>query len=121
MADRVLLIAWGSPVSGREERGLEVFDEGVGLLGRMQQEGRIEKMDVVLLDPNGGDLEGFILVHGSAEQVDALRQDEEFLRNTIDAGLIVQSLSHVEGYANEGVARLMAMYRDATAKVPQSA
>jgi hypothetical protein len=121
MADRVLLIGWGSPVAGREERGLEVFDEGVGLLGRMQQDGRIEKIDVVLLDPDGGELEGFILVHGSAEQIDAVRQDEEFLRNTIDAGLIVQNLRHVEGYANDGVARVMGMYREAAARVPQGA
>ena len=52
MADRVLMICWGAPVRGREERGLEVFNEAVGILGRMQEDGRIEKFDVVLLGPN---------------------------------------------------------------------
>ena len=120
MADRVLLIGWGTPVRGREERGLEVFDEAIGILGRMQQEGRIEKMDVVLLEPNG-DLAGYIEVHGSAEQLAALRQDEEFVRNTTDAELVVDGLRHIEGYTNEGVARMMGVYREATAKVPQTA
>ena len=66
MADRVLFIAWGENVHGREERGLEIFNEAMGILGRMQQEGRIEKFDVALLDPNGGDLEGYVAVHMAA-------------------------------------------------------
>ena len=46
MADRMLFIGWGTPVRGREERGLEVFNEALGLLGRMEQDGRIEGFDV---------------------------------------------------------------------------
>ena len=65
MADRMLFIGWGTPVRGREERGLEVFNESIGLYGRMQQEGRIEKFDVVLLDPNAN-LAGYIELHGSS-------------------------------------------------------
>ena len=52
MADRVLFIGWGTPVRGREERALEVFNESLGLYGRMQQEGRIESFDVTLLGAN---------------------------------------------------------------------
>jgi hypothetical protein len=121
MADRVLFIAWGESVHGREERGLEIFNEAMGILGRMQQEGRIEKFDVALLDPNGGDLEGYVAVHGSAEQLAAVRADEEFLRNTLDAQNIVHRLRHTEGYTNEGVARMMELYQQSIAKVPQIA
>ena len=85
MADRVLFISWGTPVRGREERGLEVFNEAIGICGRMQQEGRIENFDVVLLKPNG-DINGYIQIHGSAEQIAAFHEDEEFQRNTVDAG-----------------------------------
>jgi hypothetical protein len=120
MADRVLVIAWGAPVRGREERGLEVFNEALGLLGRMQQEGRIESFDVALLTPNP-DLNGYVAVHGSAAQIDALRQDEEFVRSTADAMMIVDGLRHIEGYTNEGVAAQMAMYQEAISKVPQRA
>jgi hypothetical protein len=120
MADRVLFIGWGSPVRGSEERGLEVFNEALGLLGRMQQDGRIEGFDVSLLEPNA-DLSGYVVVRGSAEQITALREDEEFRRNSIDASLIVEDLRHIVGYTNEGVAREMAMYQEAVAKVPQRA
>ena len=121
MADRILFIGWGESVHGREERGLEVFNEAIGILGRMQQEGRIEKFDVALLAPNGGGLDGYVAVHGTAEQLAALREDEEFLRNTVDAGNIVQGLRHVDGYTNDGVARMMEMYRESISRVPQSA
>jgi hypothetical protein len=118
MADRVLFIGWGAPVRGVEEHGLEVFNEALGLLGRMQQDGRIEGFDVCLLEPNS-DLNGFVCVRGSAEQIAALRADDEFRRSTADASLIVDRLRHIEGYTNEGIAQQMALYQEAIAKVPQ--
>lgn len=121
MADRVLFVGWGENVPGREERGLEVFNEALGLLGRMQQEGRIDSFDTVLLEPNGGDLAGFVLVRGTMEQIDAVRGDEDFRRNTIDASMIVSKLSHIEGYTNEAIAKQMALYQEALAKAPQHA
>jgi hypothetical protein len=119
MADRVLVISWGETVRGREERGLEVFNDALGIIGRMQQDGRIESFDVVLLDPNG-DLGGYIQIHGSGEQLNAVVEDEEFVRNTIEASLIVDNLRHLTGYTNEGVAQQMALYQEAIAKVPQA-
>ena len=118
MADRVLFIGWGQPVRGLEERGLEVFNEALGLLGRMQQDGRIESFDTVLLEPNGA-LNGCIVVRGSTEQIDGLRADDEFRSNSIDAALVVDELRHIEGYTNEGIARQIVTYQEAAAKVPQ--
>lgn len=120
MADRMLMVSWGEPVRGREERALEVFNETVGLAGRMQQDGRIESFDVVLLNPNGSGITGYMEIHGSAAQIAALDQDEEFIRNTVDASLIVEDLRHVTGWTNEGVAQQMALYQEAVAKVPQA-
>jgi hypothetical protein len=119
MADRVLYVGWGAPIPGREERGMEVFTEALGILGRMQQEGRIDSFDTVLFEPNGG-LGGFILLRGSAEQIEAVRNDDEFRSNTADAGLIVQGLTHIEGVTNEAIAGEMALYGEAITKVPQT-
>ena len=120
MADRVLFIGWGAPVRGREERGLEVFNEAIGILGRMQQEGRIEKFDVVLFGPNGY-LDGYIELHGSAAQLAAVREDEEFRRNTADAQNIVDGLRHIDGATGEGIAREMGLYQESLTRVPQTA
>ncbi|MGZ4217195.1 MAG: hypothetical protein ACXVH1_15185 [Solirubrobacteraceae bacterium] len=90
----------------------------MGLLGRMQQDGRVESFEVSLLEPNS-DLGGFVLVRGTADQITAVRADEEFRRNTVDASLSVDGIRHIEGVANEGVAQQMAMYQEAVAGVPQ--
>jgi hypothetical protein len=120
MADRMLFIGWGTPVRGREEHGLEVFNEAIGLYGRMQQEGRIEEFDVVLLGPNG-DLSGYIELYGSAEQLVAVRESEDYRRMLADASLVVDSLRQIDGYANEAIAGQMALYQESVARVPQTA
>jgi hypothetical protein len=119
MADRVLLVAWDKPARGAEERALEAFNEGMELLGRMQQEGRIERLDVVLLEPNAS-VGGCIVIHGTAEQIAGVRSDKEFQRNTITAQLALDGFRHIEGYMNEGVTNQLAIYQEALAKIPQS-
>jgi hypothetical protein len=120
MADRVLFISWSAPVRGREERGLEVFNESMGLYGRMQQEGRIEQFDVVLLGANG-DLNGYIELHGSAEQLAAVRESDDFRRNIVEASLIVDGLRIADGTTGDEIARQMTLYRESVARVPQTA
>lgn len=120
MADRMLFISWGAPVRGREERGLEVFNDALGICGRMQQDGRIERFEVRLLGPNGSGLHGYIEVHGTSAQIAALKEDDEFLRNTMDANQITEGLMHADGWINDGIARVMEMYQDSLGKVAQA-
>jgi hypothetical protein len=120
MADRILFISWGTPVRGSEERGLEVFNEALGLYGRLQQAGRIEGFDVSLLEPNG-EMSGYMQLRGSAAQLADVREDDEFRRVMIEASLVVDDLRQIDGATNEGVAREIAMYQEAIAKVPQRA
>ena len=117
MTDRALFVGFGAPVRGREERAVEVFGEFVEMFGRMQSDGRIEGMDVALLDPHGGELSGFFMVHGSADQCAALGNDEEFRRACVDATLIVDNFGVVPAATGEGVGQEMAMYNEAVAKV----
>ncbi len=104
MADRLLMITWRDPVRGSEARALEVFNEALGILGRRQQEGAIESFDVALMDPNGL-LDGFMAIRGTRAQIDALRADEEFRRNTVDASPIRQHLDAIA--ARRDVRRLL--------------
>src|SRR4051794_13808926 len=120
MADRVLFISWGASIPGREERGLEVFNEAVGLYGRFQQEGRIESFDVVLMNTHH-DIDGYMALHGTHEQLDAVEEDDDFRRTLVDASLIVENIRVAEGVTNEGVAHDMALYQEAIQKVPQNA
>ena len=118
MADRMLFISWGDVVRGREERALEVFDRIVGMYGRFQQQGRIERFDVTLLEPNGS-IDGCFQVLGSRAQLDDVRADLEFRRSIAAATLIVDDLRVIDGVCNEGVAETMELFREAAANVPQ--
>ena len=118
MADRMLLISWGDPCprhGGARARGVQ---RGNRVDGPDAARGRIESFDVALMSPNA-DMNGYVAVRGTAAQINAMRQDEEFLRSTADASMIVDNLRHIEGAVNEGVARQLAIYQEAIAKVPQ--
>jgi hypothetical protein len=122
MADRSLFIGFGAPVRGREERAVQVFNEFVALCGRMQSDGRIESMDVTLLDPHGGDLGGFFMLNGTEEQCAALaNSDEEFRRAVIDATLIVDNFGVVLARSGAAVGPEMALYGEGVAKLGSSA
>ncbi|MGH2713814.1 MAG: hypothetical protein ACRDM7_08015 [Thermoleophilaceae bacterium] len=119
MADRMLFIGWGESVAGREERGLEVFNDALGFYGRCQQEGRIENFDVVLLAPNPS-LGGYIELHGTADQLNELREDSEYQRILAEATTVVQGVSVFDGVTDQGIAEQVEIYRAAINKVPQA-
>jgi len=117
MAGRALFVGFGVPVRGREERAVAVFNEFVAMFGRMQSDGRIEGIDVTLLDAHGGDLGGFFMVHGSAEQCATLQYDEEFRHAVVDASLIVENIGVVPAATGAGVGSEMAIYGEAVGKL----
>jgi hypothetical protein len=120
MADRVVFISWGQVVRGREERAMENFNETIGLYGKMQQDGRMESFDVVLLNPSTG-MDGYLALHGSADQLNALKESDDFQRQLASATLIVDDLKLVDGWTGAGVAKQMEIFQEAISKVPQAA
>jgi hypothetical protein len=117
MAEAGLFVGWGPPVRGREAKSLDVFNESVAYWGRLQQDGRIESFEVVLLYPHGGDLAGFALLRGSHDQLNAVGGDEEFLRLTSRAGLIVEGLGVVRASVGEGLGRQVGFFQDAVGEL----
>jgi hypothetical protein len=117
MADYGLFLGWGAVVTGREAKSLEVFGESVEWYGKLQADGRIESFEVVLLDPHGGDLDGFVLLRGTQEQIAGLQADPEFRRQTARAALVVQSLGGVRAYMGEALASEMQHYQQAIADI----
>jgi hypothetical protein len=113
MAEAGLFVGWGDPVRGREAKGLDVFNESVEYWGRLQQEGRIESFEVVLLYPHGGDLAGYALLRGSHDQLNDVGGDVEFLRLTTRAGQIIERLGVVRAVLGEGLPEQIQMYRQA--------
>jgi hypothetical protein len=112
MADSGLFIGWGQVVRGREGPAVDSFNDTVAYLGKLAADGRIEDFEIVFLEPHGGDLGGFMLLRGNAEQMDAVRGDDEFTRTMLRADLVVESLGVVGAALNERLASQMAMYQE---------
>jgi hypothetical protein len=107
MAGEALFIGWGAVVRGREKQALQVFQESMEYYGGLQQNGRIESFDVLLLAPHGGDLNGFVVLRGDRQALAEIRFSEEFERLTARAGAIIDSLGVIPAYGGDVLAQQM--------------
>lgn len=112
MAEAALCIVWGTPVHGRENDALKVYSETLQYWGRLQQEGKIESFEVVVLGPTGGDVTGFLLVRGTAQQIDSVRRTEEYQRLVRRVQLIADHVRVADAFVDEGLAQIMSQYQD---------
>jgi hypothetical protein len=117
MADAGLFIGWGEVVRGREERALEVFNETIQFYGQLQGAGRIESFEPCLLEPHGGDLQGFVLLRGTQEQIDDVHSDDEFERLMTRANFIVDNLGVIQAAMGEELGRQMGIYQAQVAEM----
>ena len=108
MSQGALVIGWGPAVRGREKQALQVFNEAIEYYTRLQQQGTIESFEPVALEPHGGDLNGFLILRGDREKLNALRTSEEFMHLTNRAALIVDNLGVITAFIGEELQRQFA-------------
>ncbi|HST56206.1 MAG TPA: hypothetical protein VLJ42_10000 [Solirubrobacteraceae bacterium] len=111
MAGDALFLGWGPVVRGRELKALEVFQETLTYYGSLQQDGRIDSFEPVLLAPHGGELAGFILLRGARDSLDQIRSSDEFQRLVARAAAIVDDVGVVDAYTGEALAAQMAIFQ----------
>lgn len=117
MADSALFIGWGQVVRGREAAAVEVFNEAVQYYAGLQQDGTIESVEPWFLAPHGGDLDGFFLLRGEREQLDAVKRSPDFERVSTRASLVVDGFGVVDGYTGQELGRLMGVFQEASADI----
>jgi hypothetical protein len=109
MADAALVLQWDRVVPGREQQALSLFGQALEYYGTLQSDGAIESYEPILLDPNGRDLNGIILIRGTADQLDALRRQERFIDITMRATHQCQNFgvinAHIEGQLQARMAK----------------
>lgn len=115
MANAALFVGWGQVTRGRERHAVQVFNEAIQYYADLMQRGEIESFEPVVLEPHGGDLQGFVLMRGDREKLNRVRHSEEFVRLTARATFIVESLGVVGATVGEEVQRLYATFTQATA------
>lgn len=113
MADDALFLGWGEVVRGREAKAVEVFNESIEYYGRLQQDGKIESFEPYFLAPHGGDLGGFVLLHGERERLDEIVRSEEFERLQARVTMIVDGSGTVPAVTGNALARGMGHFQEA--------
>jgi len=115
MADSAIYIGCRNPVHGREQKAIEIFGESVTYWNGLREQGAIEDVQTFLLEPHGGDLSGFALLTGGAEQLAAVHGSDEFQRLVTRASLIIENLGIVRATAGDAVAGQMSMFAEQVA------
>ena len=98
-------------MKGSEKRALEAYRESMQYFGRLQEEGRIERFEVVVLAPTGGDVGGFWLLRGTEEQIDSVRRSEEYVALIQRVQLVVTGLRIADAFLDEGLVQVMGSYQ----------
>ncbi len=114
MAGEALFLGWGPVVRGREQTALQVFQETIAYYGELQQAGRIESFEPVLLAPHGGDLAGFVLLRGERARLDEIRSSEEFERLVVRAATVVDNVGVVNAVTGEALGQGMSRFQAAS-------
>jgi hypothetical protein len=117
MAGDALFLGWGPVVRGRELKALEVFQETLTYYGTLQQDGRIDSFEPVLIALHGGDLAGFILLRGSRASLDEVRSSDEFRRLVTRAASIVDDVGVIDAYTGEVLAQQMALFQEVSQEI----
>jgi hypothetical protein len=102
-----LFFGWNRPVAGREKQAMELFQSSLAYWGKKKEAGQIESFEPVLLTNHGGDMNGFFLVRGEAEKLDAIAHEKEFITLVMNLALAVEGFGTIRGYAGDSVMNLM--------------
>ncbi len=120
MAGEALFLGWGQVVRGREQLALQVFQEAGSYYGKLQEQGQIERFEAYLLDPHGGDLAGFFLIHGEQSALEAVRSSGEFRRLLVRAGSVIDNLGLVTAYSGDALGQQMSRFGEMAQELPQA-
>jgi hypothetical protein len=113
MAEAGFWIAWGLPTVGRERQALNHLKQSMPYLERLQQAGRIERFDITILKPQSIELGGFVLIQGTAGQIDSLRRDDDFQRWVNQIQLVADRVGMVDAWVDQGIDEAIGLYQDA--------
>jgi hypothetical protein len=112
MSFNVVFLGWNRPIPGRERAVTQLFQDFLQYLGGLQQAGSIDSFEPVLLSAHGGDLNGFVLIRGTSDQLSAMMASAEW--QTIDArgASLIDGRGTVTGVTGDLLMQWMNLYTE---------
>ena len=103
MGDSVIFFGWNRSVPGREAVSAAHFQEFLGYMNGLQEQGTIDSYAPVLLANHGGDLNGFFLIIGEQDSLRDLAISDEWMVHMTRAGLHLEGSGSVSGVTGAAV------------------
>ncbi len=111
MGSNVMLFGWNRSIPGREKLSGDHFQDFVQYMDGLQKGGKLQGVDVVFLNPHGGDLNGFFLIRGEPAQLEALVASKEWVAHMMRAGMHLQASGAVLGVTGKMAMERMEMWK----------
>ena len=120
MATGSLFVGWGSIIAGREKIAPRVLGQALEYLEKLKSQRAIEDVEVVLLEPHGGELEGFVLIKGERDKLAHLRVQPEFVEVIVGVQLVHTKVGVVGAHSGDGVPSILALWDKQEARLLHS-
>ena len=117
MSKSSLMVGWGEIIPGREKAAQATLNNAMQYCIRLQEEGTIDCFEVVVLEPHGSDLNGFVLITGYKETVTRLRAEDEFVSIMIGVQLVHRNVRVVGAYTGAELHSLFGMWDEQEEKL----
>lgn len=110
MADSALLIGWNRSFAGREQQAMKLFMKTTEYYNQLQNDGKIENFEPVLLEGHGGDLNGFVLIRGDSAKLDEIKREETFISYSIEANFCLQNFGIIKCVIGDGLTDVLTQW-----------
>ena len=107
----VILFGWNRSVVGREGLAAELFAHTVSFFEKQKQTGKLESWTPVFLNRHGGDLNGFFILTGTHENLDAIKTSDEFVDITMRADQYLTGVGVIDGFTGNQIQELMTRWQ----------
>jgi len=110
MQPNVIFFGWNRSTPGREKISAQHFQEFVQYLAGLQQAGTIASFAPFFLEPHGGDLNGFFLIHGKPANLSDLMSSKDWAKHMMRASLHLDNVGTVTGFTGDAVTEQMELW-----------
>lgn len=113
MSNNVIVFGWKQSIPGRESLSGQHFQEFLQYLQQRKDQGAIESFEPILLEPHGGELNGFFLIKGEPSKLATLVGSPEWVQHQVRGMLHVYGLSLMRGVSGPAVMERMGLWMKA--------
>jgi hypothetical protein len=110
MSPNVLFFGWNRSMTGRESLSAQHFKDFSEYLAAQKSQGAIDSFEAVLLEPTGGNLNGFFLIRGASDQLNKLTASPEWSQHITRAILHLDQPIVTRGVNGSALMEQMGMW-----------